>query len=79
MRRFFLALWVRVEVVAWPLPNEVEPAQRPPHGIVGYPLLGEEVQGLLEQWDRPTHPGVAEVLGRESEESLQQVFLVLVQ
>jgi len=79
MRRFFLALGVRLEVVARPLPDVVPAPQRPPEGRVGDALVGDELKDLPQQGHRPTGGRVAEVLGRDGEEGLQQVFLVLVE
>jgi hypothetical protein len=79
MRRFFLALGVGVEVVAGPLAHVVQPVQRPPDGVLGDPLPRGDVQGLSEQRHRPTHVRPVELLGRDGEEGLQQVRLVLVQ
>jgi hypothetical protein len=79
MRRFFLALRVRVQVVAGPLPHVVQPVQRPAQRVPGDPLLRGDLQDLLEQRHCPVHVRVAEVLGRAGEEGLQQVLVVLVQ
>jgi hypothetical protein len=79
MRRFFLALRVRVQVVAGPLPDIVQPVQCPAQGVIGDPLLRGDLQGLAEQRHRPAYVRVTEVLGRGGEEGLQQVLLVLIQ
>jgi hypothetical protein len=79
MRRFFLALGVRVQIVARPLPDVLQPPEHPAQGVVGHPPVGEGLQGLLKQRDRPAHPWVAEVLWREGKQGLQQMLLVLVQ
>jgi hypothetical protein len=79
MRRFFLALGVRVQVVARPLPHVIQPVQCPAKSVIGHPLLGGDLQDLAEQRDRPTRVRVAEVLGRVGEEGPQQVLLVFVQ
>jgi hypothetical protein len=79
MRRFFLALGVRVEVVARPLPDVIQAAQRPADGVGRHALLGEELKHLAEQRHRPAGRRVAEVLGREGEQGVEQVLLVLVQ
>jgi hypothetical protein len=79
MRRFFLAQRVGVEVVARPLPHEVQPAQRPPQGVVGDPLPGGDLQRLQEQRHGPVHVRVAKFLRRGGQEGLQEVFGVLVQ
>jgi hypothetical protein len=79
MRRFFLALGVRVEVVTRPLPDVAQPAQGPAKGVFGHPLLRGDLQGLAEQRHRPTRVRIAEVLGRGSEEGHQRVLLVLIQ
>jgi hypothetical protein len=71
MRRFFVALGVRLQVVARPLPHVIEPAQRPAQGIVGHPPSRGDFQELLKQGDRPAHVRAAQVLGREGQESLQ--------
>jgi hypothetical protein len=79
MRRFFLALGVRVQVVTRPLPDVVQPIQGPAKSVFGYPLLRGDLQDLAKQWHRPTCVRIAEVLGRSGEESPQQVLLVLIQ
>jgi hypothetical protein len=79
MRRFFLALGVRLQVVARPLPGVIQPVQRAAHGVVGNPPSYGNVQKLLEQGDGPAHVRAAQVLGREGEEGLQQVLVILVQ
>ena len=78
MRRFFLALRVRIQVVAGPLPDVVQPVQGPTKSVLGCPLLRGDLQGLEEQGHRPTDVRIAEVLGRGGEEGLQQVLLVLI-
>lgn len=79
MRRFFLALGVRLQVVPRPLPNEVQPVQRAAQRVVGYLPPRRDCQELLEQGDRPAHVRAAQVLGREGQEGLQQMLVVLVQ
>jgi hypothetical protein len=79
MRRFFLALGVRVEVVARPLPDVIQPPQGPAEGVIRDALVGEEFEGFLEQRHRPTRRRVAEILGRDGEEGFEQVLLVLIQ
>jgi hypothetical protein len=79
MRLFFLALRVRIQVVARPLPHVIEPAQRPPQGVLGRPLLGGYFQDLQEQGDGPAHMWVAQFLGGQGQEGSQQVLVVLVQ
>lgn len=79
MRRFFLALRVRVQVVAGPLPDIVQPVQCPAQGVVGRPSLRGGLQDLAEQRHRPAYVREAEVLGRGGEEGLQQVLLILIQ
>jgi len=79
MRRFFLALGVRVEVVARPLPHVLQPAQRPPQRVLGRPPFRGELQDLLEQGYGPARVRVAEFLGRPGEEGRQQVLLVFVE
>jgi hypothetical protein len=79
MRRFFRALRVRDQVVAGPLPDVVQPVQGPAKGVFGHPLLRGDLQDLAEQGHRPTDVRVAEVLGRDGEEGLQQMLLVLIQ
>jgi hypothetical protein len=79
MRRFFLALGVRLQVVARPLPHVIQPVQRPPQGIVRHPPPRGDLQELLEQGDRPAHVWAAQVLGREGQEGPQQVLVILVQ
>jgi hypothetical protein len=79
MRRFFLALRVRVQVVARSFPDVVQPVQRPAKSVLGDPLFRGDLQGLLEQRHCPVHVRVAEVLGGDGEEGLQQVLVVFVQ
>lgn len=79
MRRFFLALRVRVQVVAGPLPYVVQPVQSPAKSVFGHPLLRGYLQDLAEQGHRPADVRISEVLGRDGEEGLQQVLLVLIQ
>jgi hypothetical protein len=79
MRRFFLALGVRVEVGARPLPDVIQAPQCPAHGVLRHALVGEEREYLLEQGHRPTGRRVAEILGRDGEEGFEQVLSVLVQ
>jgi hypothetical protein len=79
MRRFFLALRVRVQVIARPLPHIVQPVQCPAQGVLGHPLIRGDLQDLAEQGHRPTGVRIAEVLGRGGKESLQQVLLILIQ
>jgi hypothetical protein len=79
MRRFFLALGVRVQVVTRPLPDVVQPMQGPAKSVFGHPLLRGDLQDLAEQGHRPTRVRIAEALGRGGEESPQQVLLVLIQ
>jgi hypothetical protein len=71
MRRFFLALGVRVQVVSRPLPHVVQSLQNPAKGVIGYPSFRGDLQDRAEQRHRPTHMRVAEILGRNGEESLQ--------
>jgi len=79
MRRFFLALRVRIQVVARPLPHVIQAVQRPTQRVLGHPLLRGDLQDLAEQRHRPIHVRVAETLGRNDEEGLQQVLVVFVQ
>jgi hypothetical protein len=79
MRRFFLALRVRVEVVARPLPDVTEALQRPADGVLGDAPVGEKCEDFLEQRHRPARRRVAEVLRRDGQEGFQQVFLVFVE
>jgi hypothetical protein len=79
MRRFFLALGVRLEVVARPLPDVIAAPQRPADGVVGGALVGDEFEYLAQQGHRPAGGRVAEVLGRDGEEGFEQVFLVLIE
>jgi hypothetical protein len=79
MRRFFLALGVRLQVVARPLPGVAQPAQRAAHGVFRHPPPRDDFQELLEQGDRPAHVRAAELLGREGKQGLQQALVVLVQ
>ena len=79
MRRFFLALGVRGQVVARPLPHVVQTPQDPAKGVIGYPLLRGGLQDFAEQRHCPTHMRGAEVLGRNGEEGLQKMLLVFVQ
>jgi hypothetical protein len=82
MRRFLLALRVRVQVVAGPLPDGVQPVQGPATSGFGHPWLRGDLQDLAEQGHRPLCPisvrGAA-ILGRDGEEGLQQVLLVVIQ
>jgi hypothetical protein len=78
MRRFFLALGVRVQVVAGPLPDVVQPMQGPAKSVFGHSLLRGDLPDLAEQGPRPTCVRRAEVLGRGGKEGLQQVLLVLI-
>lgn len=79
MRRFFLALGVRIQVVAGPLPDVVQPVQGPAKSVLGHLLLRGDLQDLAKQGHRPAGVRIAEVLGRGGEEDLQQVLLVLIQ
>jgi hypothetical protein len=79
MRRFFLALGVRLQVVARPLPHVIELVQRPAHGVVRHPPSRGDFQKLLKQGDRPAHVRAAQVLGREGQEGPKQMLVVLVQ
>src|SRR5437762_5499271 len=47
MRRFFLALGVRLQVVPRPLPHEIQPVQRAAQRVVGY-LRSEEHTSELQ-------------------------------
>src|SRR3954469_5833825 len=62
MRRFFLALGVRLQVVARPLPDVIQAPQRAAHGVLGHRLLGGDLQGMAQQRHGPTGVGKAEVL-----------------
>ena len=79
MRRFFLALGVRLQVVPRSLPHVIQPVQRAAQRVVGYLPPRGDLQALLEQGDGPAHVRAAQVLGRKGEEGLQQVFVVFVQ
>jgi hypothetical protein len=79
MRRFFLALGVRLQVVARPLPCVVQPVQRAAHGVFRHPPPRDDFQELLEQGGRPAHVRAAELLGREGKQGLQQALVVFVQ
>jgi len=79
MRRFFLALGVRLQVVSGPLPHIIQPVQRAAQRVVGHLPPRGDVQELLEQGDRPAHVRTAQVLRREGQEGLQQVLVVFVQ
>jgi hypothetical protein len=65
--------------VARPLPRVIQPVQCPPQGVVRQPPVRGDFEELLEQGHRPADVRVAQVLGRNGEEGLQQVLLVLVQ
>lgn len=78
MRRFFLALRVRVQVVARSLAHVIQPMQRPAQRAFGHLLPGGDGPGRAEQGHRPVRGGEAEVLGRAVQEDLQQVLVVLV-
>jgi len=79
MRRFFLALGVRVQVAARPLPHVIQPAQRAAERVAGEPPPGGDLQELLQQRDRPAYMRGAQVLGRQGEEGFQQVLVILVE
>jgi hypothetical protein len=79
MRRFFLALGVRHQVVARPLPDVVQPVQGPAQGVVGQPLIQEVLQQVAQQGHRPVGVRGAEVLRGQQQEGFQQVLGVLVQ
>jgi hypothetical protein len=79
MRRFFLALEVRSQVVSRPLPHVVQMLQDPAKGVLGHPLLRGDLQDLAEQRHCPTRMRIAEILGRNGEEGLQKMLLVFVQ
>lgn len=79
MRRFFLALGVRLQVVPRPLPHVIQPVQRAAQRVVGHLPPRGDFQELLEQGDRPAHVWAAQVLGREGQEGFQQVLVVFVQ
>jgi hypothetical protein len=79
MRRFFLALRVRVEVVARPLPDVIQAAQGSADGVIGHALVGEGFDHLPEQRHHPARRRVAQILGRDGEEGFEQVLLVFVQ
>src|SRR5512135_1090666 len=66
IRRFFLALGVRIQVVAGPLPDVVQPVQSPAKRVLGDPLRRGHLQDFEEQGHRPTGVRIAEVLGRGS-------------
>jgi len=48
MRRFFLALGVRFQVVARPLPHVIQPVQRAAQRVVRHPPPDGDFQELLE-------------------------------
>jgi hypothetical protein len=48
MRRCLLALRVRVQVVAGPLPDEVQPVQGPAKRVFGHLLLRGDLQDLAD-------------------------------
>jgi hypothetical protein len=79
MSRFFLAQGVRVEDVARPLPDVIQPTQGAADGIVGYPAAGAACEGILEEGHRPSGVRQTHVLGRAGQQRFQQVFIVLVQ
>jgi hypothetical protein len=79
MRRFFLALGVRLQVVARPLPRVTQPVQRAAQGVVRHLPPGGDFQKHLEQGDRPAHVRAAQVLGRDGEDGFQQAHIVLVE
>jgi hypothetical protein len=47
--------------------------------VVGQPPTGGGLQEVLHQGDRPAHMRSAHILGREGQESLQKIFIVLIQ
>ena len=79
MRRFFRALGVGLEVVARPLPHVIQPVQGAAERVIGQPPPGGDFQKLLDQRDRPAHVRSAEVLGREGQQRLQEVLVILVE
>jgi hypothetical protein len=79
MRRFFLALRVRVQDVAGPFPDVVQAVQGAAEGILRHPAARAAFQGVLEQGHGPTAVRVAQALGRAGQQGCQQVLLVLVQ
>jgi hypothetical protein len=79
MRRFFLALGVEVQIVAWPLPHVIQAVQGSAQGVIRYLLPRRDFQNLMQKGQGPTRVGVAQFLGGEGEEGLQQVQLVFVQ
>src|SRR5947209_2689817 len=64
MRRFLLALGVRLQDVTRPLPDVLQPAQGAAEGVIRQPPAGADLQGLLEQGHRPAGVRVAQVLRR---------------
>jgi hypothetical protein len=79
MRRFFLALRVRLQVVPRSLPDVIQLVQRATQRVVGNLAPRGDFQDFLEQGDRPAHVRAAQVLRREGQEGLQQMLVVLVQ
>jgi hypothetical protein len=79
MRRFFLALGARLQVVPRPLPRIIQPVQRAAQGVVRHLPPEGDFQELLEQGDRPAHVRAAELLGREGKQGPQQALVVFVQ
>src|SRR5262245_46002937 len=71
MRRFFLALRVRVEDVTRPLPDVVQPVQGPAEGVLRQPPAGANFQDLLEQGHGPAGVRVAQILRRGPQQRLQ--------
>src|SRR3954468_19674969 len=64
MRRFFLALGVRLQVVARPLPDVIQPVQGAAQRVARHLTPRSEFQKLLEQGDRPARVRAAQVLRR---------------
>jgi CHASE1-domain containing sensor protein len=77
MARFFLALGVRGQHVAEALPHVAQPVQLSADGVVGQPAAAAVVQVLLEQGDRPVHPGVAQLVGALLQAGQQQRLEVI--
>src|SRR3954469_20686762 len=75
--RFFLALGVRVEHVAWPLPEVTEPPDPTPHRLVRRSEPQVLLQLLPEEGDRPVRVRIAEVLGRLAHQRRQEAVGLL--
>src|SRR5262249_3333704 len=79
IRRFFLALGVRDQVVARALAGESQPLPSAARRVLGDPQPRGTLQDLLEQWHGPARVWVAELPGWDGENSLQEPLSLFVQ